>query len=46
VLDTVPGKGVPSFEAYSKVHYIRADNGVWQQALSELEDGAQQGGEP
>jgi transketolase len=37
VLDTVPGKGVPSFEAYSKVHYIRAEHDVWRQALSELD---------
>ncbi len=36
VCDTVPGKGVPSFERYEKVHYIRADPRVWQRALEEL----------
>jgi transketolase len=37
VCETVPGKGVPSFEAYEKVHYIRADREVWERALVELE---------
>jgi len=37
ICDTVPGKGVPSFEAYEKVHYIRADREVWERALAELE---------
>lgn len=37
VLDTLPGKGVPSFETYSKVHYIRAERAVWQRALAELD---------
>jgi hypothetical protein len=32
----VPGKGVPSFEAYAKVHYIRAADEVWAKALEEL----------
>jgi transketolase len=36
VCETVPGKGVPSFEAYEKVHYIRADRSVWDHALEEL----------
>jgi transketolase len=36
VCDTLPGKGVPSFEVYEKVHYIRADDAVWQRALEEL----------
>jgi transketolase len=36
VCETVPGKGVPSFEAYEKVHYIRADRNVWDHALEEL----------
>jgi transketolase len=36
VAETLPGKGVPSFEQYRKVHYIRADAGVWQRALAEL----------
>jgi transketolase len=33
---TLPGRGVPSFEAYAKVHYIRAAAEVWQRALAEL----------
>lgn len=37
VCDNVPGKGVPSFEVYEKVHYIRAPDEVWRQALEELE---------
>jgi transketolase len=37
VLDTIPGRGVPSFEKYRKVHYIRADEAAWQRALTELE---------
>jgi transketolase len=36
VCDNVPGKGVPSFEAYAKVHYIRASDDVWAKALEEL----------
>lgn len=36
VCDTVPGKGVPSFEIYEKVHYIRAEPAVWRRALEEL----------
>lgn len=36
VCETLPGKGVPSFEAYEKVHYIRAVAEVWQRALDEL----------
>jgi transketolase len=36
VCETVPGKGVPSFEVYEKVHYIRAESAVWQRALEEL----------
>lgn len=36
VCDTLPGKGVPSFEVYEKVHYVRADDHVWQRALEEL----------
>jgi transketolase len=36
VCDTLPGKGVPSFEAYAKVHYIRAGVEVWERALAEL----------
>lgn len=40
VLDTLPGKGVPSFEAYAKVHYIRAEQKVWHGALTELEQTA------
>jgi transketolase len=36
VCETVPGKGVPSFEVYEKVHYIRAERSVWDHALAEL----------
>jgi transketolase len=44
VLDTVPGKGVPSFETYSKVHYIRAERAVWDRALAELDSAAPDAG--
>jgi transketolase len=37
VLETLPGKGVPAFEAYRKVHYIRADADTWDRALAFLE---------
>jgi transketolase len=37
VCETLPGKGVPSFEGYAKVHYIRAADEVWQRALAELD---------
>lgn len=36
VCETLPGKGVPSFEVYEKVHYIRAGREVWERALAEL----------
>jgi len=36
VLRTIPGKGAPSFEEHHKVHYIRAGDDVWQNALAEL----------
>jgi transketolase len=36
VCSNLPGKGVPSFEVYAKVHYIRAGDEVWEQALVEL----------
>lgn len=36
VCETVPGKGVPSFEQHQKVHYIRAEPSVWDQAVAEL----------
>ena len=36
VCDNLPGKGVPSFEIYEKVHYIRAPDDVWARALDEL----------
>ena len=36
VCETVPGKGVPSFEVYEKVHYVRAGPDVWERALEEL----------
>ena len=40
VLQTVPGKGVPSFETSRKVHYIRAADEVWTGALAELDAAA------
>jgi transketolase len=36
VCENLPGKGVPSFEVYAKVHYIRAADEVWAKALEEL----------
>jgi transketolase len=36
VCETLPGKGVASFEVYEKVHYIRAEPAVWKRALDEL----------
>jgi transketolase len=36
VCENVPGKGAPSFERYSKVHYIRASDDVWARALDEI----------
>jgi len=36
VCENLPGKGVPSFEVYEKVHYIRAPDEVWATALEEL----------
>jgi transketolase len=36
VCETIPGKGVPSFEVYKKVHYVRAPRDVWDRALQEL----------
>jgi transketolase len=37
VLQTVPGKGVPTFEHHHKVHYLRLEPRVWQDAMVELE---------
>lgn len=36
VCRNLPGKGVPSFEVYAKVHYIRALDDVWRRAIEEL----------
>lgn len=36
VCDTLPGKGVPTIEAYEKVHYVRAGDDVWAGALAEI----------
>jgi transketolase len=36
VMQTIPGKGVPSFENHHKVHYLRLPAETWQQALAEL----------
>jgi transketolase len=36
VCQTIPGRGVPSFEVYEKIHYIRAEPAVWARALEEL----------
>jgi transketolase len=40
VLQTIPGQGVPSFVTSQKVHYIRAADEVWEQALIELDEAA------
>jgi len=36
VLETVPGKGVPTFEQHHKVHYLRLEPEAWEQAMAEL----------
>jgi transketolase len=36
VLETVPGKGVPTFEQHHKVHYLRLEPEAWEQAAAEL----------
>jgi transketolase len=36
VLETVPGKGVPTFEHNHKVHYLRLEAGAWRDAMAEL----------
>jgi transketolase len=36
VLQTVPGKGVPTFEHHHKVHYLRLDARTWQDAMAQL----------
>lgn len=36
VCRTIPGKGAPTLEAYTKVHYVRAADEVWQRALNEI----------
>jgi transketolase len=36
VLETVPGKGVPTFEQHHKVHYLRLEPEIWEQAMAEL----------
>lgn len=43
VLETVPGKGVPTFEHRHKVHYLRLDPGTWQEAMTELGTGPERG---
>ena len=35
VLDTLPGKGVPTLEHYEKVHYVRVGEDVWRAAAEE-----------
>ncbi len=42
VLQTVPGKGVPTFERHHKVHYLRLDARTWQDAMAELDTPAAQ----
>jgi len=37
VCETVPGAGVPVFEEYRRVHYIRAAAAMWQTALAQLD---------
>jgi len=39
---TVPGKGVPTFERHHKLHYLRLDARTWQDAMAELETPAAQ----
>jgi transketolase len=36
VLETIPGKGVPMFERHHKVHYLRLEPAVWQEAIAQL----------
>jgi transketolase len=36
VLETVPGKGVPTFERNHKVHYLRLEASAWRDAMAEL----------
>jgi transketolase len=36
VLQTVAGKGVPTFEHHHKVHYLRLDSRTWQDAMAQL----------
>lgn len=36
VLETVPGKGVPTFERNHKVHYLRLEPSAWRDAMAEL----------
>jgi transketolase len=36
VLETVPGKGVPTFERHHKVHYLRLEASAWRDAMAEL----------
>jgi transketolase len=36
VLETIPGKGVRSFEQHHKVHYLRLQESAWHSALAEL----------
>jgi transketolase len=37
VLETVPGKGVPTFERNHKVHYLRLEASAWREAMEELD---------
>jgi transketolase len=36
VLETVPGKGVPTFERNHKVHYLRLEASAWRDAMADL----------
>jgi transketolase len=36
VLETIPGKGVPTFEKNHKVHYLRLGASAWTEAIAEL----------
>lgn len=36
VCETVLGKGAPTLEAYRNVHYVRAEDSVWERAAAEL----------
>lgn len=38
VCDTTPGHGVPVLASFGRVHYVKAHEPVWEQALAELDE--------